>query len=99
MSAGGSFGRTSVHVGDDWGVRCSAYPRELPILTVDADSSSVTITLTNRSVPTEQGVEFARELARQAERFAAECERLHAARPAAAMAVPARDEADGNAAA
>jgi len=73
-----SFGTASVHVGADWQVRCSAYPREAPILTVDAGCSSVTVTIAGRGAPGEPGVAFARDLAAQAARFAAECERLHA---------------------
>ena len=82
-SAGGSFGNARLHVGTDWSVHCSAYADALPILTVDAGSSGLAITLADRSVPGERGVEFARELVREAERFAAECERLHTAHPAA----------------
>jgi hypothetical protein len=78
-SAGGSFGHASVQVGADWAVRCSAYPGQAPILTVDAGNTAISITVTARSAPGPHAVEFARELAAQAAQFAAECERLHAA--------------------
>ena len=94
-SDGGSFGHASVHVGADWGVRCSAYPDQAPILTVDAGTTAVSITVTARSAPGPQSVEFARELAAQAARFAAECERLNAA----ALSGSAPDTAIGNEAA
>jgi len=98
-SDGGSFGHASVHVGADWGVRCSAYPDQAPILTVDAGTTAVSITVTARSAPGPQSVEFARELAAQAARFAAECERLNAALPGSAAGMAAKNSAAGNAAA
>ena len=98
-SAGGSFGHASVHVGADWEVRCSAYPDEAPILTVDAGSTAVSITVTG-SAPGPHATEFARELAAQAGRFAAECERLNAAAlSGSAAGIAAKNSAAGNAAA
>jgi hypothetical protein len=97
-SAGGSFGHASVHVGEDWEVRCSAYPAQAPILTVDAGSTTVSITIAGQSAPGPHAVEFARELVAQAGRFAAVCERFNAAAlpvPAAGMA--ADDKAAGSA--
>jgi len=73
-----SFGSASVHAGADAVVRCSAYPHEAPILTVDAGGCTVTVTIAGRGVLDERGVAFARDLAAQAAKFAAECERLHA---------------------
>ncbi|HUY50195.1 MAG TPA: hypothetical protein VMV92_31570 [Streptosporangiaceae bacterium] len=98
-SDGGSFGHASVHVGADWGVRCSVYPDQAPILTVDAGNTAVSITVTGRSAPGPQAVEFARELAAQAARFAAECERLNAALSGSAPDTAAGNQAAGNAAA
>ncbi len=77
--ARGSFGTTSVHIGTNGHVRCSAYPDELPILTVDAGDCTITITLAGRSEPGPHAVKFARELAAEATRFADECERVCAA--------------------
>jgi hypothetical protein len=86
-SPGGSFGAAWVHVGTDGRVDCSTYRDALPILTVDAGNSSVTVTFVNHdSPPGERGVAFARDLAAKAAVFAAECERLHAAHQAASGA-------------
>ena len=99
-SAGGSFGHASMHVGEDWEVRCSAYPAQAPILTVDAGSTTVSITIAGQSAPGPHAVEFARELLAEAGRFAAECERLAAAAlSGSAAGVAADDEAAGNVAA
>jgi hypothetical protein len=78
-SAQGSFGSTSLHVGTDWHVQCNTYPDTTPILSVDAGDSGVSVSIAGRTVIDAGAVAFARELARQATRFAAECERLHAA--------------------
>jgi hypothetical protein len=94
-SGGGSFGTAGLHVGSDWQVRCSACPDGLPILSAGAGDSGFMITLAGRSVP----VEFAPELAAQAARFAAECERIHAASSGSAADSTARQEAAGETAA
>ncbi len=78
-SDGGSFGSTSVHVGADWHVRCSTYPTTTPILSIDAGNAAVSVSIADREHMPAEGLAFARELARQAARFAADCERLHAA--------------------
>jgi hypothetical protein len=76
-SGGGSFGRIGVHVGEDWWTHLSTYDIHAPIFTIDAGSTSVTLSIDGREV-TAAAVEFGRELASQAARFAAELERLHA---------------------
>jgi hypothetical protein len=73
-----SFGSVGLYVGPDWAVRCSTYPDQAPILGVDGGRMTVTISADRRWVSAD-AVQFARELASQAARFAAECERLHAA--------------------
>jgi hypothetical protein len=78
-SAGGSFGSVSLHVGTDWHVQCNTYENTTPILTVDAGDCGVSVSIAGRTVIGAEAVAFARELAREAARFAAECERLHAA--------------------
>jgi len=78
-SAGGSFGSVSLHVGTDWYVQCSTYQDTTPILTVDAGNCGVSVSIAGRTRITAEAVAFARELARQTARFAADCERLHAA--------------------
>ena len=77
-SAGGSFGCVSMHVGTDWYVQCSTYPDTTPILSVDAGNCGVSVSIASRAHITAEAVAFARELAREAARFAANCERLHA---------------------
>lgn len=76
-SGGGSFARLSVHVGGDWWTHLSTYEDHTPILDVDSGTLSVSFTIAGREV-NEAAVEFARELASQTARFAAEVERLHA---------------------
>jgi len=74
---GGSFGHLGVHVGSDWTIWCSTYPADSPILTIDAASTSVAFTIADEGI-SDQAVAFARDLARKAEKFAAEVERLAA---------------------
>ena len=74
----GSFSHFSYHVGGDWVVRCRTYPDTTPILSLDAGSSAVSVT-TKGKVADKAAVEFARALAREAQRFADEMERMHAA--------------------
>jgi acetylornithine/succinyldiaminopimelate/putrescine aminotransferase len=81
-SAGDSFSHTSLHVGSNWMVRCSAYTDQTPILTVNAGDTAVSITPTGREA-TEAAVKFARALARDSQAFAAEVERLYAGQTAA----------------
>ena len=79
----------SLHAGADAQVCCYAYPDGAPILAVSAGRMQVNISLCGRQEVPASAVAFARELARQAERFAAECERLrHALHP------PAGEHAD-----
>ena len=73
-----SFASVSVHVGDDWDLRCDTYPQTTPILTIGGGSTQAHFCIAGRERITAEAVAFARELARQAARFAAECERLHA---------------------
>ncbi len=77
-SEGGSFSHVSCHVGADWVVRCSTYPDTTPILSFDAGSSAVSVT-TKGNVADKAAVEFARALAKEAQRFADEMEQMHAA--------------------
>jgi hypothetical protein len=77
-SDGGSFSHTSYHVGTDWRVTCNTYADTTPILSVDAGPSAVSVT-TKGNHAGKAAVEFARVLAREAQRFADEMERMHAA--------------------
>ena len=78
MTEGGSFSHLSYHVGADWHVRCSTYAGTTPILSVDGGPSALAITTRGRKAD-QAAVEFARELVREAQRFADEMERKHAA--------------------
>ncbi len=89
-SEGGSFGFIGVHVGESWRVWCDSYAATTPILTIGAGQVTVHISIARREEIPAEAVEFARELAQQAERFAVDCERLNAAHEVKA--------ADGNAA-
>jgi hypothetical protein len=75
--SGGSFSHLSLHVGPDFMVRCSAYDDQTPILSIDAGSSSLSITPTGTDA-NDDALKFARELASKAHEFATEIERMHA---------------------
>jgi hypothetical protein len=75
---GGSFSHLGYHVGGDWHVRCSTYADTTPILSVDGGPSTVSISIRDRDADA-TAVEFARALVREAQRFADEIERMHAA--------------------
>ena len=77
-SEGGSFSHGSYHVGADWIVRCNTYADTTPILCLDAGPAAVSIT-TKGNDATKAAVEFARALAREAQKFADEIERMQAA--------------------
>jgi hypothetical protein len=75
---GGSFARTSFHVGADWWVCCHTYDDATPIFDIDGGPVSVAISIRDRTTD-DKAVEFARTLAREAQKFADEIERMHAA--------------------
>jgi hypothetical protein len=75
-SGGGSMARIGVHVGEDWWTFISTYDDHSPILDISAGSTTVTVCFDGSQVPA-SALEFARELAEKAARFAAEAERLH----------------------
>jgi hypothetical protein len=78
-SGGGSFGHVSVQVGADWWTHLSTYEDYSPILDLEAGSTSLSVCIAGGQFD-ESAVQFARELAQQAARFAAEVERLHGLR-------------------
>ena len=78
-SDGSSFGSAGLYVGTDWQVRWSTYPASTPILTIDAGLTTMSVSITPMKQISDEAVAFAREFARQAALFAAECDRLHAA--------------------
>ncbi len=77
MSDGESFSTFSIYVAGDGWVTCYSYPDKTPILSIDGGGSSVSISVRGRDA-TEEAVQFARALARHAQAFAAEVERVHA---------------------
>jgi hypothetical protein len=76
-SGGGSHGHVGMYVGQDWWTFLSTYDDHTPILDISCGSMTVAISVADRKV-TDPALEFARELAAQAAKFAAEVERLHA---------------------
>lgn len=58
---------------------CHTYPDTTPILSIDAGRCGVSLSIAGRTEIPASAVEFAREMARQAEAFAADCAQLHAA--------------------
>ena len=79
-SSGGSSGHVGMYVGQDWWTFLSTYEDHTPILDLSCGSMTVAIAIADRQV-TGPALEFARELAAQAAKFAAEVERLHARHP------------------
>jgi hypothetical protein len=75
-SGGGSSGRVGVYVGQDWWTFLNAYEDHTPILDISCGSTTVSLSVADQKVSA-AAVEFARELADKAARFAAEVERLH----------------------
>jgi hypothetical protein len=76
---GEPLGSVSVHAGAGSSVICHVYNDTPPILTYSAGRWCMSITVSGHDRPlTDKAVRFARELADQAQRFAAECERLYA---------------------
>jgi hypothetical protein len=76
--AAGSFSRVSVHVGADWTVRAITCPGQVPLLEIGAGQTEISFCLSSRDLRAST-VEFATELARETERFAAEVQRMYAA--------------------
>ena len=72
-----SYSHMGVQVGGDWRVYCHTYDDHTPILTVDAGNVAVSFSIAGRSADA-AALSFARALARDAQAFAAEVERLHA---------------------
>jgi hypothetical protein len=79
-SSGGSSGHIGMYVGQDWWTFLSTYDDHPPILDISGGSMTVAISVADRQV-TDVALEFARDLAAQAAKFAAEVERLHARHP------------------
>jgi hypothetical protein len=76
-SSGGSQAHISVHVGQDWYTHLCIYDDRPPILDISAGSVMAALSIADRQVGP-SAVEFARELASQAAKFAAEVERHRA---------------------
>ena len=69
--------RIGLYAGEDWWTFLSTYPDHTPILDISCGSTTVSVSIADRKTSA-AAVEFARELADGAARFAAEVERLHA---------------------
>ena len=76
-SGGGSSGHIGVYIGEDWWMHLSTYDDHTPILDVSCGSMTVALSIVDRKV-SDAALEFARELASNAARFAAEVERVRA---------------------
>ena len=76
-SGGGSSAHVGMYVGEDWWTFLSTYDDHTPILDITCGSATVSLSLADRKTDT-AAVEFARDLAGKAAKFAAEVERLHA---------------------
>jgi hypothetical protein len=74
-----SYASFCLNAGDDAGVTCHHYGNRTPILVIDVRGCSVSVS-TGGSDATDHAVEFARALARKAQEFADDIERLHTAR-------------------
>ena len=79
-SGGGSSGHIGMHVGEDWWTFLSTYDDHPPILDISCGSMTVAVSIASQQVG-EAALEFARDLAAKAAKFAAEAERLHAQHP------------------
>lgn len=95
-----SFSSCSLYVAADTWVTCHRYAEQTPILSVSAGGSSVSLSVVDRKA-TDEAVKFARSLAREAEAFAAEVERLNAgqAAPGESVAEPGDLDESGDRAA
>jgi hypothetical protein len=69
-----------LYIGADGWVTCHHYPGKTPILAISAGGASLSIGIKDRDATDDRAVEFARVLLRTAQEFAAEVERIHAAR-------------------
>ena len=76
-SSGGSSTHIGVYIGENWYTHLCTYNDHTPILDISTGSAMVALSLASQEVSA-PAVEFARELASQAAKFAAEIERLHA---------------------
>jgi hypothetical protein len=72
-----SYVSLGIHAGDDSQVLCHHYADRAPILVIDGRGCSFTVS-TGGLESTGAAVEFARALARKAQEFADDVERLHA---------------------
>ena len=75
-SGGGSSAHVGMYVGEDWWTFLSTYDDHTPILDVTCGSATMSLSVADRQTGA-AAVEFARDLADKAAKFAAEVERLH----------------------
>ena len=96
-SGGGSMAHVGVYVGEDWWTFLSTYQDHTPILDISCGSTTVSLSIADRRTGA-AAVEFARELADKAARFAAEVERLHAQEHDGEACTACQTRGDGEAA-
>jgi hypothetical protein len=83
VSTGGSFSHLSMHVGASFWVHNSTYADTTPILSLDVWDTAVSITPAGKDT-TDDALRFAGDLLQHVQAFAAEVERMHAARDSSA---------------
>ncbi len=96
-SGGGSSGHIGVYVGEDWWMHLSTYEDHTPILDISCGSMTVAVSIVGQEVG-DAALEFARELATKAARFAAEVERLNVRHPGSNGEASASGAGNGQAA-
>jgi hypothetical protein len=79
VSTGGSFSHLSMDVGASFWVHNSTYADTTPILSLDVWDTAVSITPAGKDA-TDDALRFAGDLLQHVQAFAAEVERMHAAR-------------------
>ena len=89
--------RIGMYAGEDWWTFLSTYPDHTPILDISCGSTTVSLSIADRRTGA-AAVEFARELADKAARFAAEVERLHAQEHDGEACTACQTRGDGEAA-
>jgi hypothetical protein len=89
---GESFSTCSLYVSGDTWVTCYKYGDKTPILSIQAGSSELSLSIRDRTAD-EAAVLFARALVANVQAFAAEVERLHAANAAPDKSAESADQA------
>lgn len=86
-TGGASFTHVGIFIGTGSRVECYTYPAATPILAIRIGGATFDISARDKCAD-QSAVDFARALVRHAQVFAAEVERMHAAREATGTGVP-----------